>query len=210
MKHLIYLMRHAHIETNSCMVGQSDLALSSLGVEQAIHWRKEFEEIHFDTIYTSPLKRTIQTAELIVNNTNRHIKVIEDFCEISLGLWEGQKKEEIKQQFPQEWKKRGEDFYFTPAPKGESFYDVEKRALPAFYKICKEIQTNKANALGDKKQEISYSLIVAHQLVNRLILAELLGIEKNKIIEIPQSYACVSLISVDKKSVFLERKNCPF
>ncbi len=196
MKQVIFLMRHAHIDTNACMIGRKDLDLSALGIEQASYWRERLKDIHFDAIYTSPLKRAIQTVE-IIKQYQSYYKV-EDLSEISLGLWDGMKKEEIREKYPLEWQRRGEDFYTIPALQGESFYEVERRVLPVFYQICHK----EAKSIKNKAKHI---LIVTHQLVNRLILADILKREKTKLFDIPQDYACINQIEMDTQTHFLTK-----
>lgn len=55
----LFIIRHAEKGIND----PKDPDLSEKGKERADVWQKFFENIEFDGIYASPLKRTHQTAE---------------------------------------------------------------------------------------------------------------------------------------------------
>ncbi len=209
MKYTIYLLRHPHIDTKKTMIGRKDMPLSIKGEKQALYWKEYFKDIFFDKIFVSPLQRTKQAAEIITDNqVNNKFEIIDDFCEISLGLWEGMKKEEVKQHYSLDWKKRGEDFYSAAPPFGESFFDLEQRVLPAFTNICNDLLSFEQE--NDKEEK--NILIVSHQAVNRILLAEIFSLSKDKILEISQDYACLNVLELGKSVndiKYIERKDCP-
>ena len=63
----IYMVRHGETEWNAAhrMQGWSDIPLNEKGREQASFAARKFESIPLDAIYTSPLKRAADTAEII-------------------------------------------------------------------------------------------------------------------------------------------------
>lgn len=117
-------------------------------------------------IYSSPLKRALQTAEIIRDELKKSellseslneehneepnevaggitadikVHVEENLQEISLGSWDGRPVREIRQQFPEEYERRGRDiFAFKTGNKSENFYDVQYRAVKALRKILQE------------------------------------------------------------------------
>lgn len=105
-------------------------------------------------IYSSPLKRALQTAEIIRDELKKFelfnedpaevaggikVHVEENLQEISLGRWDGRTIREIKEEFPEEYERRGRDiFAFKTGNKSENFYDVQYRAVRAFRKILQE------------------------------------------------------------------------
>ncbi len=203
MQNYIYLMRHGHIDTNGYMIGQTDLPLSHIGQEQSKYWKEFFKNTKFDTIFTSPLTRTKETAQIIIEDyANTKSTIIKDFCEISLGTWEGMKKAEIKEKYKEEWEKRGELFYSTPPTGGESFIDLEQRVLPAFYNLCNSIKS-------ETQSSSKHILIVAHQAVNRIILADIQKLDKRNILQIQQDYACVNVLELAEKIQFIKKIDCP-
>ena len=96
-------------------------------------------------------------------------------------------KDEVRQKYPAEWKKRGQNFMGFAPPGGESFGELERRVLPAFERIC--------------LQAVKYrhALIVAHQAVNRAILASLGEPFGESWLDIPQEPAALNELELGKK-----------
>lgn len=137
-------------------------------------------------IYSSPLKRALQTAEIIRDELKKSetlsepfneepnevaggitagikVHVEENLQEISLGRWDGRTIREIKEEFPEEYERRGRDiFAFKTGNKSENFYDVQYRAVKALRKILQE----------DEAKNI---IIVSHSAVIRSLENNLKG-----------------------------------
>ena len=83
----IYVIRHGQTPWNveRRLQGRSDTDLNEIGREMAIETGKAFQKVHFDVVFTSPLKR----AELFLGD--RKVPVIEEprIQEISFGDYEG-------------------------------------------------------------------------------------------------------------------------
>lgn len=85
------------------------------------------------------------------------------FREINLGKWDGQPVSRIKAEFPEEYRRRGEDmFIFKTGNKSENFYDLQYRAVKTLRKILE----------NDDSKEI---VIVAHNGVIRALQNNLEG-----------------------------------
>lgn len=76
MNKIFYIFRHGQTDSNAEKRVQSflDIPLNAQGVAQAKELAKNLANIQFDCIYSSPLSRALQTAEIVVNN--RPIKII--------------------------------------------------------------------------------------------------------------------------------------
>ena len=94
----IILVRHGLTDWNvkDLLQGKTDIQLNQRGKQQAIETANKLIDIHIDTIYVSPLKRTIDTAQQI--NKKRNLKVIVDnrLIERGFGDYEGKSKVEFK------------------------------------------------------------------------------------------------------------------
>ena len=64
---MLYVARHGQTTWNAQnkVCGISDVDLTEKGIEQAKELAKKIKEIDIHIIITSPLKRTMQTAEII-------------------------------------------------------------------------------------------------------------------------------------------------
>lgn len=188
----IYLMRHGQAAPPGIMAGQSEYPLSPEGRAQLAAWAEFFAPIPMDAAWVSPMLRTRQSAELIIAAMNRPLNeenyfIEPDFVELSLGAWENTPKDEVRKKYPKEWEKRGQDFMNFAPPGGESFKDLEQRVIPAFECICA------------RAAEYRHVLIVAHQAVNRAILAHLGEPFAQSWHDIPQDPAGLNELELGKK-----------
>lgn len=91
IKMKIYIIRHGETDWNTVrrLQGNSDIPLNEAGRELARITSKALENVPFSRIYTSPLLRAKETAQIIKGN--RDIPVIEEprIKEICFGICEG-------------------------------------------------------------------------------------------------------------------------
>lgn len=84
----LYILRHGQTDYNLMgkFQGQVDIALNQNGIEQAKETAKELSKIQFDKVFSSPLKRAVQTAQCA---TKQKIEIDKRIIERSFGLLEG-------------------------------------------------------------------------------------------------------------------------
>ena len=84
------------------MQGQYETELTPLGESQAIALGKKLKDVEFGAVYSSPLKRTMRTTELILGK--RELPIIQDDAlkEIHMGDWQGILIDDLKKDFPEE------------------------------------------------------------------------------------------------------------
>lgn len=87
----IYVLRHGETDWNRqrLLQGRSNIRLNENGRKLAKETAEGMKDIPFDIVFTSPLDRAKETAEIVLNG--RDIPVIEDerIMEISFGVYEG-------------------------------------------------------------------------------------------------------------------------
>ncbi len=87
---VIYLIRHGETDWNTkrLLQGATDIPLNQNGIEVAQLTAEGLCDVVFDVIFTSPLKRARQTAEII--RGERRIPIIPDerLREIAFGPFE--------------------------------------------------------------------------------------------------------------------------
>lgn len=162
MKTKVFLVRHGETEWNKLgkFQGCKDIDLSEEGILQAQYLSEKFND-NFDYIYTSPLKRAVQTSELIATNKEIRPIIINELREINFGEWEGLTLKEISNNFPEEFNNWRNDKVEAPMCGGDlSLKNASKRAKAAITEIA------------DKHKEKKI-LIVAH---GGIIKAGLIGL----------------------------------
>lgn len=68
----LYVVRHGQVPSNveGIVSGWNDEKLTEKGIEQATKIKKELQNIKFDVVYSSPIDRAKQTAEIVVSQNN--------------------------------------------------------------------------------------------------------------------------------------------
>ncbi|XP_030076573.1 6-phosphofructo-2-kinase/fructose-2,6-bisphosphatase 2 isoform X1 [Microcaecilia unicolor] len=149
----IYLCRHGESECNLTGKIGGDSGLSTRGKQfaQALRQFIEEQEIVDLKVWTSQLKRTIQTAEAL-GVAYEQWKILN---EIDAGVCEEMTYKEIEEQYPEEFALRDQDKYLYRYPGGESYQDLVQRLEPVIMEL--ERQGN--------------VLVISHQAVMRCLLA---------------------------------------
>ncbi|XP_036961617.1 6-phosphofructo-2-kinase/fructose-2,6-bisphosphatase 2-like isoform X4 [Acanthopagrus latus] len=151
--HSIYLCRHGESHHNEEGRIGGDSELSNRGKEFAAALKGFVEEHHLSDlkVWTSQLRRTIQTAEEL-GVPYEQWKILN---EIDAGVCEEMTYKMIEETFPEEFASRDQDKYHYRYPGGESYQDLVQRLEPVIMEL--ERQGN--------------VLVICHQAVMRCLLA---------------------------------------
>ncbi|XP_078275608.1 6-phosphofructo-2-kinase/fructose-2,6-bisphosphatase 3 isoform X4 [Rhinoraja longicauda] len=149
----IYLCRHGESDYNlkGRIGGDSGLSYRGKKFSTALRTFLEEQNIKDLKVWTSQLKRTIQTAE-VLDGQYEQWKALN---EIDAGVCEDLTYEEIKEQHPEEYILREQDKYYYRYPTGESYQDLVQRLEPVIMQLERQ---------GDV-------LVICHQAVMRCLLA---------------------------------------
>ena len=154
------------------------------------------QDVQFDAIYSSPLRRARETAEIIRaswDDTRSHpdIQFTDNLKEINLVLWEGLKFDEVQARFPEgyaTWVDRPHELCMQiPKADGalEEFYPI-----PALYdqarKFWQEILP---------RHDGQTVLIVAHSGINRVLINTAVGLEPQDYTAMHQSNCGISVLN---------------
>ena len=85
---MVWLWRQCSAHAKRMMQGRSDIPLNDVGLRQARERRKSLGNIEFDAVYSSPLIRAVQTAEIIGNVDRKNIIRDERIIEADFGPYE--------------------------------------------------------------------------------------------------------------------------
>ena len=138
----LILVRHGQTEMNaqSLYFGKLNPPLNDLGISQAYQAREKLLNIDYDNIYSSPLERAKQTAE-ICNYLDKDIVYDSNLEEINFGIFEGLTFKEISEKYPVEVKKMKEDWKEYNYVTGESPKEMLQRAI-SFLEILDYTKNN--------------------------------------------------------------------
>lgn len=144
------------------MQGWGDSALTTLGEQQARQHGQLLNRENVSRIYASDLGRVRQTLALIREQCDVDMRFDADLRECNMGQWEGQRVEDIQQEWQVEYRQwRQDNERFSP-PAGESISDMKPR-------ISKVL-----NAVTDNSD--SRVAFVTHGITTRVLLDLLIGL----------------------------------
>lgn len=183
----VYLLRHGQTTWNADgnkYCGRSDIQLTEKGIKQAHQAKKQIKDCVFDAVYSSPLQRAFNTAEIVSGQEN----IIKDdrLIEIDFGWWEGKPKKEFIPEKPSLWENWMTDPATTQAGgTGETGQQLIDRVNDFFEEVL-------------EKHAGGTILVVAHNGVNRLYLAHKLGMPLGNYRKIVQDNSTVSVFTLDE------------
>jgi probable phosphoglycerate mutase len=177
----LVLVRHALPHRIESSDGPADPELTGRGHRQAEAVGEWLAAEEWHAIYSSPLRRAVQTAEHIAEHTGREILVCEDIREYDAGLNAYIPYEELKATRDEHWQALAEDRLEDLAPEGATF---RKRVSAAVEEI---IAANPGRRV----------VAVAHGGAINVALAEVLGLERDLWVEV--AYASISRVAASRQ-----------
>jgi len=102
----IYIIRHGLTESNKKKIyaGWNDECLCEEGVVTLFEIGRKLKEFKIQRIFSSPIWRALQSAEVINSFLNNRIEIEKNLKEMKMGRWEGLSENEVAERFPSEWK----------------------------------------------------------------------------------------------------------
>lgn len=190
----IILIRHGHVEgiAPERFRGRADLPLTSLGRKQADLTALRVAKYRPVAIYSSPLRRAVETAEPLALACSLPIQRASAFSDIDYGNWQGLTPDEVRARWPAEL-----ELWYT-APQlvsisgGESLADVFARMTGGLYPLL-------------EKHESETIAIVAHDTINRVLLLHALELPQRAYWKIAQEPCAINNIDHDRQRHFAVR-----
>jgi len=190
VRRVFYLARHGQTEANAAgrYQGVLDTPLTARGAEQARRLGTALRSEGLDAAWTSPLGRTRETLRLALEAADAsrlEPVVVPELREIHHGDWQGRTIEEVEHTWPEEhraWRTAPHQVTM-PGAGGESLADVRARAVAAF----------REHAAGTGAERV---LIVTHDVVLRLLLADALDAPSSSLWALRQDSCCLNVVEL--------------
>lgn len=167
---IVYLIRHGETDLNKekRLQGQTDIPLNEYGRHLAEITGRALAEVCFDSVFSSPLNRAVETAEIIVGNRTCRFYMDSRIQEISFGEYEGlcYGAEGFNIPDPNFMHFFNAPELYTTPPKGENFKDIITRT-GAFWR---ELAAN-------PEYEDKTILVSTHGCALKALLANICGTE---------------------------------
>ena len=141
----LILVRHANTASNGLhpdpkMSGWTDFPLSEIGWAQAAALRERLSDLSPPAaIYSSPLRRALETAGALADLCAEPIRILTDLREVNCGAVDGLSIQHVKEQFADLWdenmRQQNPDFRW---PDGESYRELRRRSVAVLDQIARE------------------------------------------------------------------------
>jgi broad specificity phosphatase PhoE len=182
----IYLLRHGDVSyfPDGRPVPPEGVPLNEEGRAQAQAAARSLAEVPFDRAISSGLPRTDETAAIVLGERGLAVEVEPALREIRPGRLSDIPPEALRGAFTEALTRplTADDRFLG----GESFGALHARALPAFHALVADPSWQRL-------------LIVAHGAVNRVILADVLGIGLESFGHLEQDPACINIFDLDER-----------
>lgn len=140
VKTSVTVVRHGETEWNVSrqLQGRKNSNLTENGIKQAELTAEALKDKSFDFLYTSNLRRALETTEIINKYHRIEIHVDESLAERNFGVMEGLTNEEIIEKYPEVYNRyiqREEAFLIPEGESLVSFYERVKNGLNAIAQL---------------------------------------------------------------------------
>lgn len=132
----VFLTRHGESDWNAAnrFQGHSDRPLTDRGREQAHALAELVAGEGVEAIYTSPLVRALETAQIVAARTGLEVVARDDLREVDTGSWSGLSRAEVQERYPERF-----DLWISGGSgweDGESYEEMGERVLTALREIA--------------------------------------------------------------------------
>lgn len=164
---LLCILRHADTDLDAVgmIAGELDVGINASGRERARDAGKDLRRFRWDRIYSSPLRRCIETLSESLGNTYSEIQFHDELRARAMGDAEGFLKREYSSSLAQY---HGMDIlgaFHVAANGGESYCDVFWRVIPLMEEIAGQIHAGQ------------HVLVCSHEAPIRIMLMVLKGLD---------------------------------
>ena len=175
----LILIRHGETDWNveGRYQGQADPPLNARGIQQAYALADALEDVGLDVIYSSPLRRAWQTAEIVARRLGVPLYPEPRLMEIHQGDWQGHLRSEIAARYPELFHRwHTEPWQVTP-PGGESLQEVQARVYAAIDEI---LARHRGQTVG----------VVTHRIPIALLKVRYQGLDPDAVrtLDLPNTY----------------------
>jgi broad specificity phosphatase PhoE len=164
----LILARHGETDWNreNRFQGHADPPLNALGRRQSAKLAATLAGEAIARVYTSPLRRASETAEIVAGRLGLEVAPLEPLREIDVGAWSGLTREEVAATFPDEYAR-----WLGRAPHGfedgETYEQLAARVVPAIRELA-------------ERHPSETVLVITHGGPSRVLQAHAAGIDYNE------------------------------
>jgi broad specificity phosphatase PhoE len=163
--------------------GRADIDLDEVGIKQAEAVATRIANWQISAVYSSPLRRTLSTSEIIARHFSLEVKPLPGIIDIDYGEWQGLSPEQVTANYGDLYSMWLNSPHTVKVPGGESLSEVRERASSAVDGLVAQHQ----------KETV---VLVSHKVVCQVLILILLGLDNSHFWEITQDVCAVNLFEV--------------
>ena len=178
-------MRHGRTEWNreERFRGRADIALDETGLKQAAAAALSLQNREAVAIYSSPLRRALQTADIIAKQLKLTVELMEGLNDIDFGSWQGLSGGEAAKQDSRLFQMWLEQPHLVHFPGGQSLDTVRQNVLAALDELA---------ARHDKQTVI----LVSHKVVCQVLMCAMLGLDNSHFWHVRQDLNAINVFEM--------------
>ncbi|MFC1911450.1 histidine phosphatase family protein [Chloroflexota bacterium] len=163
----LILARHGETAWNVEKVfrGRADVDLDRVGLKQAELLGKYLSNWELEAVYSSPLRRALDTANMVARYQKVAVRVAEGLTDFDYGEWQSVPEQEVKKLYPALLNEWHSNPHKAKMPSGESLEDVRRRAVELINDILPRHRGN--------------VLLVSHRVVIKVLICDFLGLDNS-------------------------------
>ncbi len=191
----LILVRHGETVWNVEKIyrGRADVDLDEVGIKQADLLGKYLSHWELEAVYSSPLKRALDTANIIARYHKIGVYITDGLIDFDYGEWQSLPEQEVRRSYPaliDKWHNNPQE---VRMPGGESLADVRARA---------------AGVVDDVLSKYEGSVVmVSHRVVNKVLICSLLGLDNSYFWNIKQDVSGITIFNYVDGRFVLTRHN---
>jgi broad specificity phosphatase PhoE len=191
----LVLARHGETAWNVERVfrGRANIDLDEVGIRQAELLGKYLSNWELEAIYSSPLGRALDTANIVARHHKVAAAVAEGLTDFDYGKWQSLSEQEVRRLYPALLNKWHSNPHRVRMPGGESLQDVRRRAVEVLNGMISRHR-------GD-------ILLVSHRVVIKIVVCHLLGLDNSHFWNIRQDVCGITVFDYMDGRFVLTRHN---
>jgi probable phosphoglycerate mutase len=132
----IFLARHGETDWNrdNRFQGHADPPLNETGRAQASELSAALADEPLAAVYSSPLRRAFETAEIVAAPHGLEPVPVDALREVDVGSWQGLTRAEVEQRFPEQYARWLD--YEAGWEDGESYEEMGRRVIAALLELA--------------------------------------------------------------------------
>lgn len=181
----LVVVRHGRTEWNRVerFRGRADIELDEVGMKQAEATAGRIGEWQVSAVYSSPLRRALNTAEVLARRFDLEVQLLPGIIDIDYGEWQGLSPDEAAAKDGALYSRWLKSPHKAKFPGGESLAGVRERAASA------------VDSLITRHPRETIAL-VSHKVVCQILILSLLGVDNSHFWQIAQDVCAVNLFEI--------------